>query len=182
MSQQAEPISIVGLARRAVELYVRERRVLSLPVPVVGQLAERAGVFVCIKKRSGELRGCIGTIAPERSNIAEETISNAIAAATQDPRFAPIEAEELPDLVYSVDILSALEPVSDINQLNPAMYGVLVEGEDGRRGLLLPGLKGIETAQQQVAIAMRKAKIAEGAPVKYFRFTVQRFDEEAVKC
>lgn len=178
MSQQAEPISIVELARRAVELYVKERRVVSPPSPVVGQLAERAGVFVSIKTRNGELRGCIGTIAPEQDNIAEETIHNAIAAATQDPRFAPIQSQELADLVYSVDILSELEPVSDIGQLDPAVYGVVVEGEGGRRGLLLPRLKGIGTAQQQVTIAMRKAKIPEGAPVKYFRFTVQRFDEK----
>jgi AmmeMemoRadiSam system protein A len=178
LSQDAEAISPVGLARHAVELYVTERRVLSAPTPVIGQLAERAGVFVCIKRRNGELRGCVGTVAPERKNIAEEIIHNAIVAATEDPRFAATHSEELEDLVYSVDILSVPEPVSDMAELDPAIYGVVVEDEDERRGLLLPGLAGVETAQQQVAIAMKKAKIPDGAPIQCFRFTVKRISEE----
>lgn len=53
----------------------------------------------------GQLRGCIGTIAPVRKSLAEEVIRNGVAAATEDPRFAPVRPEELPHLEYSVDVL-----------------------------------------------------------------------------
>jgi AMMECR1 domain-containing protein len=64
-------------------------------------------------------------------------------------------------------------------ELDPAIYGVIVEDEDGsRRGLLLPDIPGVETAEQQVEIAERKAGIPQGTPVKLWRFKVERFREE----
>ncbi len=171
---------VLALARRAVETFLKEGRYLSPPAPVKGKLAERAGVFVSIKRRNGELRGCVGTVAPTRSTIAEEIIYNAVSAATRDPRFEPVRLDELDELIFSVDILSPLEPVSGIQDLDPKRYGVMVESEDGRRGLLLPDLPGIDTAEQQVALAMRKANLPPTAPVKYYRFTVERMSEHRV--
>jgi AmmeMemoRadiSam system protein A len=168
---------IVELARRSVEFFLKEKRVLTPPERGSGKLARRAGVFVCIKKRNGELRGCVGTVTPTKKNIAEEIIHNAVAAATEDSRFAPVQGDEVDDLVFSVDILSPLEQVADASDLNPNRYGVMVESEDGRRGLLLPDLAGIDRAEQQVALAMRKAKMAPGTAVKYYRFTVERISE-----
>jgi AMMECR1 domain-containing protein len=72
----------------------------------------------------------------------------------------------------SVDVLS--EPEScDVSQLNPSRYGVIVES-GWRRGLLLPDLEGVETVDDQVAIAKSKAGIRLGEPVKLSRFTVER--------
>ncbi|RMG54876.1 MAG: AmmeMemoRadiSam system protein A [Acidobacteria bacterium] len=171
---------VLTLARRAVETFLKEGKYLSPPTPVRGKLAERAGVFVSIKRRNGELRGCVGTVAPTQSTIAEEIIHNAVSAATRDPRFEPVRLDELDDLVFSVDILSPLEPVSGIQDLDPKRYGVMVESDDGRRGLLLPDLAGIDTAEQQVALAMRKANIPPTTPVRYYRFTVERISERHV--
>ncbi len=66
-------------------------------------LNHRRGTFVTLKK-DGMLRGCIGTIEPTQSSLAEEIIQNAISAGTKDPRFDSVEEEELKDLVYSVDV------------------------------------------------------------------------------
>ena len=141
-------------------------------------LSQRAGCFVSIKTRAGELRGCIGTIEPEKDTLAEEVIVNAISAATRDPRFAPVREDELPGLKYSVDVLSQPEPAR-LEDLDPRVYGVIVEDENGvRRGLLLPNLEGIDTAARQVEIASRKAGIPEKSKIKIWRFRSDRYREE----
>jgi AmmeMemoRadiSam system protein A len=133
----------------------------------------RAGVFVSIKEK-GELRGCIGTFAPTRKNIAEEIIANAIAAGTEDPRFPPIEAWELKDLEISVDVLSQPEKVNSPSELDAKKYGVIINA-GGVRGLLLPDLEGVNTPEEQISICRRKAGIGENEPVELFRFGVKRY-------
>jgi AmmeMemoRadiSam system protein A len=164
----------VELARRAVEEYVRHGRKIPPPEKLTEGLRRRAGAFVSIKKR-GELRGCIGTFLPSQENLAEEIITNAISSATRDYRFPPIVPEELEELEYSVDILTPPEPAT-VEELNPKRYGVLVES-GGRRGLLLPDLEGVDTVEEQLEIAKRKAGIAPNEPVQIYRFEVERHKE-----
>ncbi len=166
---------LVKLAKRAIEEYVKHGRVIEPPPPeeMTPEMKQEAGVFVSIKK-NGQLRGCMGTFLPLCRNVAEEVIRNAITAATEDPRFPPITEDELDELEISVDVLSPPEPVSDLSQLDPKKYGVIVES-GWRRGLLLPDLEGVDTVQQQLAIAMAKAGISPGEPVKIYRFTVNRY-------
>ncbi|MDQ5847028.1 MAG: AMMECR1 domain-containing protein, partial [Acidobacteriota bacterium] len=77
-----------------------------------------------------------------------------------------------------VDVLAAPEPTT-FDELDPAVYGVIVEDEARlHRGLLLPDIPGVETSTQQVEIAARKAGIYPGTPLKFFRFRVDRFCEE----
>ena len=168
----AELHPIVKLAKEAVETYIREGKALR-PGDLTPEMEGRAGVFVCIKK-SGELRGCIGTFAPTRKNIAEEVVHNAISSATQDPRFLPVAEEELPHLEYSVDILTSPEPVAGPEELDPKAYGCIVEC-GRRRGLLLPDLEGVDTVEEQIAICCRKAGIGPSQPVKLYRFKVKRY-------
>ncbi|HVG33527.1 MAG TPA: AmmeMemoRadiSam system protein A [Pyrinomonadaceae bacterium] len=164
------------LARRAVETFIREGLILKAPA---GAFDQPMACFVSIKTTEGDLRGCIGTIEPTKETLAEELIANAINAATRDPRFPPVTQKELAGLRYSVDVLSTPEPAA-FDELDPATYGVIVEDGAGlRRGLLLPDLKGIETAEQQVEIAARKAGIQPGTPLKLSRFRVERFRENA---
>ena len=168
---------IVKLARSAVETFVTTGEKLRRPGNVTGLLAARVACFVSLKTSDGELRGCIGTIEPTEENLAEEVIANAINSCTRDPRFPPVEPGELRGLVYSVDVLSAAEPTT-FDNLDPAIYGVIVADEEGnRRGLLLPDIEGVDTATRQVEIAARKAGIGAGEPVTLFRFSVQRFRE-----
>jgi AmmeMemoRadiSam system protein A/AmmeMemoRadiSam system protein B len=168
---------VPGLARRAVETFIREGEMLDPPESQSGLLAAHAPCFVCLKTRNGELRGCIGTIEAVKDSLAEEIVANAVSAAINDPRFDPVREDELADLVYSVDVLLASEPAT-IEKLDPKIYGVIVEDEsESRRGLLLPDIPGIETAAQQVEIATRKAGIPHGTPVKLSRFKVERYPE-----
>lgn len=168
----AELHPVVKLAREAVETYIRERKLLR-PRDLSPEMKGRAGVFVSIKK-SGELRGCIGTFEPSRKNIAEEVVRNAIASATEDPRFFPVTGEELPHLEYSVDILTHPEPVAGPEELDPKCYGCIVEC-GWQRGLLLPDLEGVDTVEEQIAICRRKAGIGPDEPVRLYRFQVKRY-------
>lgn len=167
------PHPFVRLARLSLETYVRDGRIVS-PPPGCPGLDRRAGAFVSLKKH-GELRGCIGTISPTASNLAEEVIRNAVQAGTADPRFSPVEPAELGELVYSVDVLEPAEPISSLEDLDPKAYGVIVS--KGRRtGLLLPDLEGIDTVEDQMAIAMQKAGIRmDETGVTLFRFKVSRY-------
>lgn len=166
--------TLVKLAKDAVELYTRERKVLAMrDEDLAPEMLQQAGVFVSLKVR-GMLRGCIGTFQPCEPNIAREIVRNAISAATADPRFSPVRKEELAELEYSVDVLSSPEPVTDPKDLDPKRYGVIVQA--GRcRGLLLPDLEGVDTVDEQVGIAMQKAGIPPGTPVSLLRFEVKRY-------
>lgn len=167
---------LAALAREAVERFLHTGKQITPPVNN-GLLGERAACFVSLKTRSGDLRGCIGTIEPAKQNLAEELVANAISAATRDPRFVPVASHELQDLVYSVDVLEAPEPAT-FADLDPATYGVIVEDEAGlARGLLLPAIEGVDTARKQVDIAARKAGIPPATPLKFQRFKVTRYRE-----
>ncbi|HHZ17247.1 MAG TPA: AmmeMemoRadiSam system protein A [Clostridia bacterium] len=134
---------------------------------------EKAGVFVSLKK-FGELRGCIGTTEPTTSSIAEEIRQNAISAGTKDPRFTPVTPDELPFLEYSVDVLDSPIPVQSKAELDPKKYGVIVS-QGWRRGLLLPDLEGVDTVEEQLAIACQKAGIDPHDTYAIAKFTVTRF-------
>ncbi len=164
--------SLVKLAKKTVEAYIKEGRVFK-PQKLTLQMKERAGTFVSIHKL-GELRGCIGTIEPRKSNVAEEIILNAISSATRDPRFLPITPDELKDLENSVDVLTTPQPVKSKKQLDPKRYGVIVEA-GWRKGLLLPDLGGVDTVNEQLDICRQKAGIGAKEPVKLYRFEVRRY-------
>ncbi len=169
-SEKMHPL--VKLAKETVESYVKNRK-LPQPKELTPEMKEKAGVFVSIKKH-GQLRGCIGTFEPTTENVAQEIISNAVSSATRDPRFLPITADELPDLTYSVDVLTRPEPVSSVEELDPKKYGVIVEC-GGRRGLLLPDLEGVDTVEHQIQICRQKAGIYPDEPVKLYKFEVKRY-------
>lgn len=125
-------------------------------------------------KEEGKLRGCIGTIAPVRGSVAEEIIENAVSAAVRDPRFHAVEPEELERLVYSVDVLGETEAIDSPEELDVKRYGVVVS-RGRRRGLLLPNLEGVDTVEEQIDIARRKAGIPEDAEdIRLERFEVVR--------
>jgi len=165
---------LVQLAKDAVELYVREGKIREVREDESPpEFRERAGVFICLKI-DGILRGCIGTFQPTEPDMAHETVRNAVSAATCDPRFTCVRAEELDVIEYTVDVLTPPEPVKERSELDPRRYGVIVQS-GARRGLLLPDLEGVDTVDFQISIAMQKAGIPPGMPVKLFKFEVKRY-------
>jgi uncharacterized protein (TIGR00296 family) len=184
---------LINLAKSAVENFVKSGKIIEAAGLPEEFLKRNAGVFVTIEKK-GDLRGCIGTYLPTRINIAEETIRNAAAAASEDDRFGKIEEEELPHLSYKVYVLSYPAPVKNLKELDPEKFGVIVKTGplafpneknvvfDGvlpyKTGLLLPGLETVRTVEEQIAIACQKGGID---PLKerifIYKFTAEKYEQ-----
>ena len=163
----------VKLARRSLESYVLRKETIEVPKGLPAEMySKQAGAFVSIHKQ-GSLRGCIGTILPTEDNVAAEIIQNAISASSFDPRFDPITADELKYLEINVDVLGEPEDIDSSSQLDVKRYGVIVSS-GGKRGLLLPDLEGVDTVEDQIDIARRKAGIRPGERLKLQRFEVVR--------
>lgn len=163
----------VDLARRSLTHYLQTGQYMASPSELPPEFTGQAGTFVSLKK-GGALRGCIGTFSPTQSTVAEEIIHNAVSAGTGDPRFSPVELEEMDEIDISVDVLTEPERINAISELDPQKYGVIVK-KGGRRGLLLPMLEGVDSAEQQVRIAMSKAGIGPGEAIELYRFSVIRY-------
>lgn len=172
---RSEEDPYISLARETIYEYIKNRRRIEPPADLPQEmLTRRAATFVTLYK-GGELRGCIGSLAPVRENIAMEVIGNAISSSTRDPRFPAVGDEELKDLVISVDVLEEPEAIDSLDQLDPKIYGVIVSN-GYRRGVLLPNLEGIDEARMQVDIALRKAGIHPDEGYAIERFKVVRHD------
>lgn len=174
MIKKDDPIASVytTIARRSLESRVKGEA-FSLPRDLPEALRQPGGAFVTLKKE-GALRGCIGTISPTKRTLAEEIAANAISAGLKDPRFPPVSLGEMEMLSYSVDVLTTPEKVESLTELDPRHYGVIVRC-GGRTGLLLPALDGIDTVEEQLAIAKQKAGIRPEEAAEIFRFTVRRY-------
>ena len=171
----------VKLARASLESYIKNGKKLSVPKDIPDDILKilpkeifekQAGAFVSIHK-NGELRGCIGTIAPTTDSVAEEIVNNAISASTRDSRFEPITEEEFEWLEINVDVLGEPEDIDSRDELDVKRYGVIVSC-GYRRGLLLPDLEGVDDVDTQVDIAMRKGGISPTDDYRLQRFEVIR--------
>ena len=162
----------VRLARRAVETIVRTGKLPSVPAELPEEMAGRAGVYVTLT-RDGTPRGTYGTFEPSAKSIADEITRNAAHAARNDTHVAPVTEEELDALDITVDVLSEPELVGGAEALDPKTYGIIAESR-GRKGVMLPAAPGIETAEEQLRAARKKAGIPEDAEIRIWRFTSER--------
>jgi AMMECR1 domain-containing protein/aromatic ring-opening dioxygenase LigB subunit len=151
------------------------------PFLAEGETAKRGAVFVTVRSDRGNLRGCRGVTTPLEPNLVWETWRSAVAAAFFDRRFPAITTAELPLLQFTVSVLGRFEPVTSHGELDPAVYGVLVSAADGRKGILLPGIAGIDSVEQQLALVRNKAGIADDEVGRLERFTTKCFSEPAVR-
>lgn len=165
--------SYVGLAKQAIKHYLETGEVLKIPKIMEKAYEKKAGIFVSLHE-NGDLRGCIGTYMPTKENLALEIINNAISAAFDDPRFEPLQKEELDNLEINVDVLSDLEKVKKTDELNPKKYGIFIKSSTSS-ALLLPDLEGVDTVEKQIEITRQKAGISENDPIEIYRFTVKRY-------
>lgn len=136
---------LVKLARSAVEQYLKTRKSVAVPEGIPEKLKQPCGVFVTInsvKKGEKELRGCIGLPYPT-DPLAQAVIQSAISSATEDPRFYPLSASELDNVVFEVSVLT---PPQKVEAKKAKDYPSRIKvGEDGLivergiyKGLLLP--------------------------------------------
>lgn len=128
---------LLDIARQAIQAALEGRS-----PPSVGEVSQEepalkrpAGAFVTLKWR-GALRGCIGHVPPDKP-LAQVVRDMAVAAAFYDPRFPPLQPEELPETEIEISILTPLERVKDINEIEVGRDGLVVRSGE-RSGLLLP--------------------------------------------
>ena len=134
---------LVKLARRAVEKYLNESAIITADKP--DGLSEKVGVFVTLNYLSNNkeyLRGCVGFPLPEKK-LYQSVIEAAIAAATQDPRFDPVNKEDMGNIIFEVSVLSQPQkievqnPKDYKNRINIGRDGLILKWKYGS-GLLLP--------------------------------------------
>lgn len=171
--QRAGESYLVQLARASLEKHLQGEKNPIPPSEVPPEFSgRRAGVFVSLKK-DGQLRGCIGSIIPQQENVIQEVITSAINAGSRDPRFYPVQFEELAELAITVDVLAEPEEVAGPEELDPHRYGVIVQSGN-RSGVLLPNLEGVDTVEEQLAVVRQKAGLGPEEPVQLYRFEVVR--------
>ncbi len=169
--------ALPALARDAISAWA-EGRTFVPPAPDPPALP----CFVTLRNPDRSLRGCIGRLEASRDTLFAEVARNAVLAASQDPRFDPVKKSEVARLRVEVSVLSPAEPVKDLSELNPALYGVIVSDGLGRQGVLLPGIPGIDEAAAQVALAAEKAGIYDieaGDGIEIQRFVTSKFYDAA---
>jgi AmmeMemoRadiSam system protein A len=170
--------ALLQLARLAVTQAVAQDR-LPETIPQQGIFAERRGVFVTLHVQE-ELRGCIGVVE-NHEPLGHGIVRCAASAALQDPRFAPIRAEDLPHLRVEVSVLSPLFPLRP-ERVEIGTHGLLIVS--GRhRGLLLPQVAtehGLNR-EQFLDETCRKAGLPRGAwrdeDVQLYGFTCDIYSE-----
>ena len=168
--REAGPFA-VALARQAVEHYVRTGSRIDAPPDLPAGLRRPGAAFVALRVK-GQLRGCMGRFTASRPRLVDEVLAAAALAASRDPRFSPVRPSELSALRYEVYFLGALERLTSLRGQDPRVHGLLVQGFR-RRGGLLPGLPGVDTVEQQVARARRKAGVWRFTPVRLYRFRAE---------
>lgn len=143
-----EGAELVRLARVAVEKYLQE----SIIVKSEKHTLEKAGVFVTLNyitsSKKEYLRGCIGFPLPEKP-LYQGVVEAAIAAATEDPRFPPVDRQELNNIIFELSVLTSPEQI----RVNPAEYGK--EIEIGRDGLILQWRFGSGLLLPQVPVELK---------------------------
>ncbi len=164
----------VRLAKKAIREYVINGKKIECS-DESEELKRKKACFVSLHLLNGDLRGCIGTMMPVQESLCDEIISNAISAAARDPRFSPVDIDELEKLEISVDVLSELEKVDGPEELDHKKYGIMVESGLYKRGVLLPDLKGVNSVEEQLKIAKMKGGIGEGEEFIIYRFQVDRY-------
>ncbi|HCP44490.1 MAG TPA: hypothetical protein DIU15_00410 [Deltaproteobacteria bacterium] len=170
---------LLALARQALVDHLAERTAPRVQLSESHPLCRPAGAFVTL--RAGDrLRGCVGSTRADRP-LHQVVAWMAVAAGTQDPRFAALHEDELSGLTLSISVLGPLEPCSLVDVV-VGRDGLVVEGS-GRRGLLLPEVATDQgwSVEEFVGRTCEKAglpsnAVAEGAQL--FRFQTQYFSED----
>ena len=130
---ESERLRLLQFARQMIAAHLNRSALPELAA--TGGLDRRSGAFVTLQIEQ-KLRGCIGYIETDRELI--DVVGRcAISAATDDPRFPPMNSEELGRVTLEISILGPIEPVDDVATIEIGRHGLVVR-RDHRRGLLLP--------------------------------------------
>ncbi|MCB1235557.1 MAG: AMMECR1 domain-containing protein [Verrucomicrobiae bacterium] len=142
-------------------------------------LSEKHGVIVTLRTLDGELRGQAGIVKPEAENLIEETRAQVMEAARNDVQHPPLKKTELKKIRIEVTVITPPEEVGSIIELDPEIYGVVLTArKTGRQGLMLPGEKGLNTVDKQLAAIRRRMGFRPDEPFRIGRFRSATFVEK----
>lgn len=137
MLTQEQRSRLLQIARDAIAAVLEGRRPELDHELLDDDLRRPAGAFVTLRTKNGrQLRGCIGSIQPV-APLCQSVLSNAVNAAFQDPRFYPLRREELAKVEIEISVMSPIEPVRDVEEIEVGRDGLIIT-RAGRAGLLLP--------------------------------------------
>lgn len=174
-----EQKTLLTIARKTLEEFISNGNIPKLDIKE-GQLLEKRGVFVTLKKHD-ELRGCIGYIMPIEP-LYKAVIEMTISSSTKDPRFLPVSKKELKDISIEISALTPLIPVENPNQIEVGKHGLYIT-RGGRSGLLLPQVatENKWNRDEFLSQTCRKAGLPQNAwnekGTKTYTFTAQIFSE-----
>jgi uncharacterized protein len=126
---------LLSLARKTIFDHLHNQPVSAPESLPEGSLLEKCGAFVTLTQEN-QLRGCIGYTAALKP-LYETVMDCAISASTRDPRFVPLQAEELARTHIEISVLSPMFEVKDVNEIEAGKHGLMIS-RGNRRGLLLP--------------------------------------------
>jgi len=168
---------LLELARKTVKEYVTTGKIPEVDVKE-GRLLANGATFVTLKKNGHILRGCIGNIIPVMP-LYKSVIRNAVSAATRDPRFPPVTVAELQDLEVEVTVLSPLEKIINIDDIEVGKHGLyIVKGN--RSGLLLPQV-ATEFGWNRFQFLQAVSEKAGLPPDAWQEATLYRFTAEIIR-
>ena len=126
-------------------------------------LQQERACFVTLHLMGGMLRGCIGTLEPV-APLYRSVHDNTVSAALHDPRFRPVQAEEIPQISMTISILSPAEPIQDVSAFVPGRHGIIIE-KDGHRAVFLPEVAAEQgwTREETLGALCQKAGLPEHA-------------------
>ncbi|MFH1354293.1 MAG: AMMECR1 domain-containing protein [bacterium] len=159
------------LAKITTEHFVRQHSVLLLPSALSLDLRRQKACYVYVYENPGRrLRAVYGEPFPRYSCLAEEIINNTVGALTKHT-FPVIHRTDLASLIYIVAVLDPLQRIIDATQLHPDKFGLYLHSDQGKSAVLLPQRTGVETAQDQIATALRES----GSNPRQEAITMYRF-------
>jgi hypothetical protein len=133
LSEQGK-VTLLSVARQSIKTYLEENKPNDFEI-TFPSLLEKRGAFVTLHK-DHELRGCIGTFITEKP-LYETVIDMAIGAATKDPRFQPLDLDELDNVSIDISVLSELNLIDDVSRIEIGKHGIfIIKGP--YKGVLLP--------------------------------------------
>ncbi len=161
MLDQDAKTELLSVARLTLESYLT-RRLIPEYRPISEQLNNHRGAFVSIHK-ADDLRGCIGQLAPDEELylVVQSCVLN---AALNDYRFAPVTADELPELKIEISVLEPFQAVTQVEQIEIGKHGLMIT-RGGNRGVLLPQVAAEYQWDPKTFLAQtcRKAGLPEDA-------------------
>jgi len=163
------------LAKSTIEYYIKTRAVLQVPNYVGPEFHSQKACYIYILQKPGQqLRGAYGSPLPQHQNLAQEIIINTLAAArTCTPA---LRRSDLTALIFRVAIVDTMQRISSSAHLNPTIFGLYIKSDRGKSALVLPHRTGINSAEDQIATALREAAINQRQEsVTMYRFQVNEY-------